>query len=449
VTSIRGALGRRLIAALSLGLLLGGAGLYLLCRRLLTAQFDGALAEKARIISALLEDESDEGIDSDLPAMDGAAREPGERYEIWVGDVGPPLRRSPSLGGADLPRWHDASADLTLPDGQPGRAAWLGITVRERPGTIAVARPRRPLDQALGVILSALALVGALLLVGLPLLVWRALGRGLAPLERVAEQAARIEAPSLDRRFPSHGLPAELQPICDRLNDLLGRIGASFDRERRFSADVAHELRTPLAELRTLAEVALRFPEGTAARDALPDVLDATLQMERLVTALLSLARCDAGRQQVARAPVDLGRIATEAWAPLTTQAAARGLVVSAHPASLIATTDELMVGVVFGNLFSNAVAYTPAGGSVAWQLAASSAGLELTVLNDSGALSAADLPFAFERFWRKDAARSDGQHGGLGLSLARAFASLLGGTVTLDLPAPDRVRARAFIPLG
>jgi signal transduction histidine kinase len=265
-------------------------------------------------------------------------------------------------------------------------------------------------------------------------------GRGLAPLERVADQAARIDVRSLDRRFPGAGMPAELQTICARLNDLLDRLGASFDRERRFSADVAHELRTPLAELRNIAEVGLQFPGG---RDPLPDVLSATLQMERLVDALLALSRAEGGRQPVAHQRVDLARLAEETWAPFAAAAAERNLRVSQRIAAASVETDPVLIAAIFTNVFANAVEYTPPGGAVDWELGPDGG---LIVSNDNATLGAADLPHVFERFWRKDPARSDGRHGGLGLSLARSFAQLIGATVTLELPRPERVRARVII---
>jgi signal transduction histidine kinase len=304
-----------------------------------------------------------------------------------------------------------------------------------------VARPRRVLDQALEAVLSALIAVGALLVLGVSLLVWRSVGRGLVPLERLADQTARIDVHSLQGRFPTQGLPAELVPICTRLNDLLDRLSASFDRERRFSADVAHELRTPLAELRNIAEVAMQFPGG---RDPLPDVLGAALQMERLVSALLALSRAEAGRQPVALQPIDLGRLAEETWAPFAPRAAERHLRVTSRASRTVVETDVVLIAAIFGNLFANAVDYTPAGGALEWAL--SGAG-ELSVVNDNASLAAADLPHVFERFWRKDAARTDGQHGGLGLSLAQSFARLLGATLTLELGERNRVHARLVIP--
>jgi two-component system sensor histidine kinase QseC len=114
----------------------------------------------------------------------------------------------------------------------------------------------------------------------------------LRPLSSLAKRAETIHASSLQLRFPTDNIPVELLPIAQRLNDLLARLEASFAREQRFSADVAHELRTPIAELRTLAEVALKWPDDVN-QAALKEALNIALQMESVATGLMALARCD------------------------------------------------------------------------------------------------------------------------------------------------------------
>jgi signal transduction histidine kinase len=279
--------------------------------------------------------------------------------------------------------------------------------------------------------------------VGLPLLVVAGVRRGLRPLDQVAAQAMRIDAGSLHSRFRLEGLPAELHPIAARLNDLLERLSAAFERERRFSADVAHELRTPIAELRALAEVALLSP-GSQDRRPFEDVLAATLQMENLVTALLSLARCESGRQPVTLEPIALGEALREAWAPLAARARARKLRVDQAPCDVVVSADRLLLSSILGNLLANAVEYAPAGGTVGWTLNEGAA-VELVVSNSNDTLEAADLAHVFEPFWRKDAARADGTHGGLGLSLVAAFARLIDAEVRLELVAAE-VRARLLL---
>lgn len=447
MSSIRRALTVRLVGGLLLVLGALGALLYLLVKDQLTAQFDAALEEKARVLSSLMKQEGDrfELELEDAPMPEFARAVDPEYFQISLGGL--PFLRSPSLGDGNL-NWRDG--DIPLPDGRPGRMTTLTFPVRVekapptgRPATatLAVARGRAPLDQGLRSVRRAIGAVGLCLLVLIPALVIPVVRGRLRPLDDVAGQAATIDARSLDQRFRAEDLPAELQPIARRLNDLLQRLSGAFERERRFSADVAHELRTPIAELRALAEVALLAPESPASARQFQDVLGAALQMERLVTALLTLARCESGRQPVSPEPVSLGHALSEAWSPLAEKARLKNLKVSLFAGDALVTTDKLMLASILGNLLSNAVEYAPAGGAVGWTIATGEAGVEVAVSNTNGDLQPADLERAFEPFWRKDAARSDGQHGGLGLSLVAAFARLIGAEVRLAL-AGGEVRA-------
>ena len=453
MTSIRRALTVRLAGALLVGLALAGGLLYLLVRKQLTAQFDAALDEKARVLAGLMKQEHDHfELEMDETPMPEFERPVAPEYfQIWLGDT--VFMRSLSLGGGDLP---GLSGELVLPDGRAGRMVGRSFVVRvehdEKPlggapatARLVIARASAPLDQALASVRWALGAAGLGLLVFIPLLVAGVVQAKLRPLEQVARQAGEIDARSLDLRFHTVNLPAELLPIATRLNDLLERLGAAFERERRFSADVAHELRTPIAELRALAEVALQFPEVAASAPHFQDVLGVALQMEKLVTTLLTLARCQAGRQPVSLETVPVGRVLAEAWAPLAEKARRKNLKVTPASLDALVTTDRLMLSSILGNLLANAVEYAPPGGAVFWEVGSEGGGLEVVVSNTNDGLAAEDLERAFEPFWRKDAARSDGQHGGLGLSLVAAFARLIGAEVQLAL-AGDQVRARLVL---
>lgn len=468
MTSIRKRLRHRLLVGLSALFAALGVGLYLLTGHLLTAQFDHALEAKARVLGALVKQQSDGSFDVDfaeepMPEF-GRARDP-EYFELWLASGR--SERSESLGGRHLPRplpGHDrvASFAVDLPDGRPGRALalrFLPLTeeeahagepaLRSSPSrveaTLVLARGRADLDGALRGVSGAIAATGLLLLLGAALIVSGAVTRGLRPLDRVADQATRIDATSLDARFPVADVPDELGAITGRLNDLLARLQGSFERERRFSADVAHELRTPIAELRSLAEVALRYPAGGEPESgSYRDVLDVAVQMERMVTNLLALARCDAGRQEVVTERVELAEAVKDAWRPFEEGARARGLRASfTMPPGAAARTDRHLLASILGNLFSNAVEYAPAGGRVSCTAEPDAGGVSLAIANSATGLAADDLSHLFEPFWRKDPARTERTHAGLGLALVSAFAKLAGIDVRADLPEPDHFRIR------
>jgi two-component system sensor histidine kinase QseC len=466
VRSIRAALQARLLAALILVLVVAGGALYLLIHARLLAQFDAALLGKARLLAAGVKYEG-ETLEADFveqPPPELARTRDPEYLELWgEGEVsladllspaapGPRvLARSPSLDGRDLP--YPAAADpltvnLRLPDGRAGRAVALRFVPGvdgDRPGpparvpvVLLLGGGRASLDGALRTVQLALVAVGLLVLLAVALVVTRVVPAALRPLEQVAEQALRIDAPTLDLRFPTAGLPRELAAICARLNELLDRLEVSFARERRFTSDVAHELRTPIAELRTAAQVALLWPDGDPVLvQPLEEALEIAQQMDQVVSNLLALARSQAGRDEVALDVIDLATATRDAWRPFAAEAAAKALLVMMDTQLTAVATDPALLARMLGNLFSNAVQYTPSGGDLLCSFARGDA-VTLTLTNQTDGLTGDDLPHLWEPFWRKDPARSDRAHAGLGLPLVAAIAERLAIDVRAAL-AGDR----------
>lgn len=272
--------------------------------------------------------------------------------------------------------------------------------------------------------------------------------RGLMPLNRIARKTGELGPEDLTYRFPVQGLPMELRPICARLNDLFERLQAAFDRERRFSANVAHELRTPITVLRTLCEVWLEYGEDEERRQdtrkILQDTLEIAEQMEHLVTALLALVRSESGQCRLSLEKLDLAGSVREAWASFGESAREKNLSCTLDlPKAVPVETDRELIGAILTNLFSNAVAYSPDRGSVRCVLERRDSGFQLDLENSTTDLEAGDLTHLTEPFWRKDPARTDGGHGGLGLALVSAYAGLLKLSFEVDLPQPDLFRVR------
>ena len=260
-------------------------------------------------------------------------------------------------------------------------------------------------------------MVGAVVLLATALVVTFAVRRGLAPLDDVGRQ---IESASLQTKVSTGA--AELRPVVDRLNQLLARLDEAFQRERRVSADIAHELRTPIAELRAMAEV----PEAASW----PDALQIAKRMETLVAGLLALARHEAGHQELKREPVALAKLVDEIWQPLASR---RSLDVKIDVTGTW-KTDPTLLRLIIANLLENAVEYST--GTI--RVAGNDTRLEIS--NTVNGLTPEDLPKMFERFWRKEAARTNG-HCGLGLVLARSAATALGLKLEADMPAKQTLR--------
>jgi two-component system heavy metal sensor histidine kinase CusS len=448
VRSLRGRLTLWLLAGAGLLLAAGGLLLDRVISARLLRELDSALIEQAKSLQASTEQ------DDGRIALEFAAgvmpefssiKDP-DYFELWIGD-GKVLARSPSLGTRDLSRDQDSRrrprfADVDLPDGRPGRR----IEVRYRPQvetagglspapagtpfvTLVVAQDRADLDAFLASLHLTLALGVLGLLAGIAVLVKGVVALGLRPLDDLARRLEAIDASSLGDPVVIADAPAELVPTIDHLNGLLARLRESFERERTFSANLAHEMRTPLAELRTTAEVALKWPDDPAVfAGALDEIRGIGLRMETVVVNLLALARCEGGEQTVWSSPVLLRELAAECWSDVATEAEARKIVWKADvPDRLALVTDREKFALILSNLFANAVAHGTPGGTVTCSAAASGSEIALRVANPTAELSAEDLPRIFDRFWRKDAARSDGRHAGLGLSLVSALCDLLG----------------------
>jgi two-component system sensor histidine kinase QseC len=451
--SIRGQLTLMMLGGFGLLLLASGAAIYYFTRLALLKEFDAGLRAKALTIMSQTEGDHG-GIQVELPdtIFPGGNDAVFPRfYEVWQTN-GVRCARAEAMADTDLPCRTGSLAqpvywDLDLPGDRDGRAIGLTFNLKTEDGEptpkvpvqllLVVAADRHDLDATLATLATVLITAGLLTgLITVPLVRY-AVQRGHAPLGQLAQQTAAITADSLQTRFPVATLPAELHPIARRLNDLLARLEDSFERERRFSADLAHELRTPLAELRTLAEVELAWPEGgEPARHA--ETLAIALQMETMVARLLELARCENGKVPLKLEAVPLAALVEEVWQVLAGRAKERELAIHFDiPPDAIILTDRAMLRAILVNLLANLVEYTPAGGrgEIRWHPKAG----ELKFSNPAGDLTAADLPHLFERLWRKDPARSGGEHCGLGLALSRAMAKALGASLAARL-GEDRV---------
>ena len=462
--SIRGRLALSLVGGFALLGLVAGVGLYLGVRHVLVGQFDQTMTEKAKAIAGEVDFEPG-GPELELsytlrPEFASAGRP--QYFQIRHAD-GSTFARSPSLNGRDLAGPAEgAFGNTTLPDGREGRAVLYHFTPqtqeREHPGflgrsgpmTLVFARDRRSLDRALLAVSLGLLGSGVLLCAGTAGVILLALRRGLRPLADVASRADAMDPASaafLLTRFPTDDLPAELRPICLRLNDLLDRTAAVLARQRRFTADAAHELRTPLAELRTTAEVALRWPgDAEESRRAMADVLAATLHMQRLSGALLELARGSAGKVEVRSEPVDLAAAVCAALNRHRPGAAARSIAVrcpDGQPA--VVRSDPTLLAAVVENLVANAVSHTADGGRVDCSVRRDGEVWSLRIANAPADVEAADLPHLAEPFWQKADARGGGS--GLGLSLVAGYVEAVGGKLTLSVPAAGAFEARVDWP--
>jgi two-component system sensor histidine kinase QseC len=463
--SIRRRLTVRLLATVLVLFIASSLLLYTYVRARLTREYDATLAARARAVASLIQFDPKDGLEYGATDQDLAEYRPDENpifFQVWRDD-GTTIARSPSLENHAFtftPVYYQTVQALTLPNGRSGRVLWLQTLPRVEeenrtaaagkvpPITLAIAQEPRELNSTLQVLASALAIAALLLSAGAALVVTLTVRRSLAPLDRLARQADSIGPDSLDYQFPLSDLPAELRPIASRLNALLDRLREAFTRERRFTADVAHELRTPVAELRSLAEVALKWPDDADHLANYREILGTARQMEALITRLLSIARCDAGKQSIKRQTFDLCDIIRESWKshekiPLTLTHTIAWDIPSTAPIQ----SDRAMVLAMIDNLLSNAVTYTPPLGKIRVSISNKPTGVHLSITNSCHDISPHDLPHLLEPFWRKDPSRSSRDHCGLGLTLVAAYAKSLDLNFKIDLPEPHTFLASVQFP--
>ncbi|MFI5272335.1 MAG: sensor histidine kinase, partial [Ktedonobacterales bacterium] len=269
---------------------------------------------------------------------------------------------------------------------------------------------------------AAVALFGVaplLLLLGAAGSYWLA-RRALRPVLRVTRSAREIESHDLHRRVPVPRARDEVQDLALTLNGMIERLERAFDQQRRFVADASHELRTPVAAIQSLTDVALTQP-GTA--DDYADVLRAVnSEAERLgalIGDLLALARADEGQVRLEHDPVRLDLLAAEVVAvvePLATEREVR-VAFTAVPATV--RGDEARLIQMLLNLVDNAIHYTPAGGLVTVEIEMLGGDVRLSVRDTGRGIAAEHLPHVFERFYRADPARRRSGSGGSGLGRA------------------------------
>jgi len=448
--------------------------LYLYMHTVLTRQFNAALAAKAQALCSLIKLQPNGDVELELTQQQVSQLGVNARFEyfqIW-GEDGKVLLRSPALGIKDLPQAVANTPlfeDIDLPEGRPGKAIVLRFVpviededvgnsnnqgqtaqVSGKSVTVAVAQDRGDFDNVMTLLLSALLLVAAFIVIGTVVVVSLVVRQGLQPLQQVAQEAARINEQSLDIRFSLDGMPSELQPICRQLNDSLERLQEAFQRERRFTADVAHELRTPIAELRSLSDVALKWQgDPKTSFSYFKDAQGIAQQMEGIVTTLLALARCQSGTMTIVAETVNVRDMVKEVWRSCEQTVADNNLVVNFElPLPMVMKTDRTLLHSIVNNLLTNAVEYTVKGGTISCTAQRSSSGMKLRVTNNTDLLTPDDLPHLFEAFWRKDSSRTDNSHCGLGLTLVDAYVKILGGNIDANMPTPGLLCVTLDLPI-
>jgi heavy metal sensor kinase len=379
-------------------------------------------------------------------------------YEIQISGLdGEVWTRSARLGDQGLPApgtMPEAGEDRFDLFSPPGMGQFRMISrVTEAQGTplliqvaTSLAENERQLRELMAILLLAGSLAVACALGGGYLLARQA----LAPVDRMTAAAEAITATQLDRRIEVHNRDDELGRLARTLNRMIERLGRSLTEVRRFTADAAHELRTPLAILRNEAEVALRIPrESEQYRDCLEDMLEEIDHLSRLSEALLFLFREDAGPGSATRELLALDELVREATDHMRVVAAEKCQQLALEPpprASVLGNPQQLRR--LLFNLLENAIKFTPEGGNISLNLECAKDSVRVIVADTGIGIAAEHLPRVFDRFYRVDAARSRRTGGnGLGLAICRSIAEAHGGTIDVQSQPDCGTRVIVTLP--
>jgi signal transduction histidine kinase len=396
-----------------------GAGVTLTHRAVLTSSLDETLGDRADVITGRLR--RGEPVERrDLPTDDVAV-------QVVAAD-GTVLVASPGLTGGR--RWTQTPGTTTVRDGElPDGAGPARVLAAPVDGsTIYVAGTLEDVNQSTRALLRSLLVavpVSSAVLAGL---IWWLVGRVLRPVEAMRAEVDRISASRLDRRVPVPTTTDEVARLAATMNAMLDRLARSSERQRRFVADAAHELRSPLARIRAELEVDTAHPSSADLATTHASVLAQTGVLHRLVDDLLLLARGDAGALAVQPRPLDLDDVVERA------AEARRGSrpIDTRQVRPVQVRGDEAQLARAVGNLLDNAVRHARTGVAVTLDVAPPGTAA-LTVADDGPGIPAEAREAVFERFTRLDDARSADDGGaGLGLAIARDIARRHGGDLTV-----------------
>lgn len=413
-----------------------GAGVYVLMSRHLLSRMDRGLEEELQGVDEELEEASTTGglrarlhrrfghyehVLFDVRYADGSDPLFGRRLGE---DVFPPSTAPGAAGQVQFMTFHPAQGDNW-------RIASRGLDGPEGAMFVRAAASLKADERELRELTAALLLAG-LLAVACALAGGYALARrALAPLDRMALAAHDISVSRLDRRLEAPNPHDELGRLAATFNDMIARLERSFADMQRFTADAAHELRTPVAVMRSEAEIALRAPRtADEYRKSLESLLEEAERLTHLADELLFLCREDAGMARHDFSDVQLDQLAADVAEHMRVLAQDRGIELRATnlPACQVHGDGDRLRRLLF-NLLDNALKYTPARGTVSLELHRRHGQVELTVADSGAGIPAEDLPHVFQRFYRVNAARSSGGSG-LGLAICRAIVESHGGTI-------------------
>jgi heavy metal sensor kinase len=260
--------------------------------------------------------------------------------------------------------------------------------------------------------------------------------RALSPIVEIVEKAKHISAESLSDRIPVQNEKDELGELTTTFNKMFSRLDLSFQQMRRFTSDAAHELRTPLAAIRAMGEVALRREPGRAeCAETLGNILEETTRLQNLCEGLLTLAKAEAGNLSLRKEPTDLKSFLESVLQTIGVLAEEKGITVAVRvPQEAAISVDPMWLRQAVLNVIDNGIKYTPKGGEILVTAEAANGRMVIRIKDSGPGISKDHTDRIFDRFYRADSGRDRSIGGaGLGLAIAKGIVESHGGTISIQ----------------
>jgi two-component system heavy metal sensor histidine kinase CusS len=442
----------RLAAAYSLAglvmVILATASLYIVLRAELDRSTELFLADKLHVLRTMLRERpDDQGALREEIELESAARRYQQFYIRLLDEHGVPILTTPGMAEqldlAKLARQTRARSERSMAmagrQGQPFRVTSAALAVGTPPTRTDMVQIAIDVSQEEKLLARYRLWFWGILLatsVLFPLVGHRIARRGIRPVEEIAATARRITSTNLRERIGAGGYPLELAALAGTFNEMLDRLEESFERISRFSADIAHDLRTPVNNIRGEAEVALaRARTIDEYRDVLESSLEEAVRLSELIGDLLFLARAESPLTELHRENVNICELLTTVRDYYEASATDGGisLVANDWAKPLNAELDRSLMLRAVSNLVSNAIAHTPPGGTVTLAATDEDAAIRIEVSDTGVGIPAEALPRVFDRFFRVDPSRSKTSGStGLGLAIVQSILTLHGGSAEI-----------------
>ena len=429
-------------------ILISTGSLYFVLVAELDRSTDLFLADKINVIRTMLRErpDDDDGLREEVE-LESAARRYEQFYIRLLNEQNVPVMSTPGMAEQlDMARFPEPAQAtqghaiaIKGKDGRPFRVTSAVIPVGSEPSqnaTIQVAIDVSQKEELLGryrywfgiILLGSLAVF--------PAVGYRIARQGIHPVEEISTTARHISSTNLHERIHPEGYPAELASLAGTFNEMLDRLEESFDRISRFTADIAHDLRTPVNNIRGEAEVALartRTPEEY--RNVIESSLEESVRLSNLISDLLFLARAESPLNHLHWASVDVGELlysVKEYYEGAAVEAGIALFTTNGH-GPVVAELDRTLMQRVVGNLISNAIAHTPSGGSITLSAKPDRSDVLINISDTGVGIPPEALPRVFDRFFRVDTSRTQASgSSGLGLAIVKSIVQLHGGTVEI-----------------